>query len=180
MLDTNAVAALVKARSPALENYVRGRAVCISVVTEAEVLYGLARRPAGMALRRVVEGLLAMVEIMPWDSDCAAAYANVRAQLETLGKPLAPMDTLIAAHSLAVRCPLVTADRAFTQVPDLSVVQWSADSVMEIPERSAKRVRIKLVGAGVAPRDVERAVAQPRKPRAAKSKAKLRKKTKSR
>lgn len=72
MLDTNAVAALLKARSPALEDYVRSRPVCVSVVTEAEVLYDLARRPVASALRRVAEGFLAAVEILPWDSACAA------------------------------------------------------------------------------------------------------------
>jgi tRNA(fMet)-specific endonuclease VapC len=172
MLDTNAVVALVKARSPALEDYVRGRVACISVVTEAEVLYGLARRPVGVALRRVIEGLLATVEILPWDSACAAAYGSLRAQLETLGKPLAPMDLLIAAHALATRCPLVTADRAFTQVSGLSVVEWSAGGVTVLTERPAGRARTKRTWKRVTPRDVHEAVVHAQTPvRKAKSKA---------
>lgn len=162
MLDTNAVAALVKARSPALEDYLLGRAVCISVVTEAEVLYGLARRPVGVALRRVVEGLLATVENLPWDSACAATYGSLRAQLETLGKSLAPMDLLIAAHSLAVGSPLVTADRAFAQVPGLSVVVWSVKGVTAHTESPASRVRRKLAGKGITPTDLDKAVAHAR------------------
>ena len=141
MFDTNAVAAVVKARSPALENYARSRPVCISVVTEAEVLYGLARRPAATALRRVAEGLLTTVEILPWDSACAAAYGALRAQLEDQGTPLAPMDLLIAAHALAVRCPLVTSDATFTRVPGLSIVQWSAEEIREISGSASRRAR---------------------------------------
>jgi len=141
MLDTNAVAALLKARSPALEDYARSRPVCVSVVTEAEVLYGLARRPAASALRRVAEGFLAAVEILPWDSACAATYGVLRAQLEENGKPLAPLDLLIASHALAVRCSLLSSDVTFTQVPGLNVVQWSGDAVREAPARSSRTQR---------------------------------------
>jgi len=141
MLDTNAVAALLKARSPALEDYARSRPVCVSVVTEAEVLYGLARRPAAAAIRRVAEGFLAAVEILPWNSVCAATYGGLRAQLEGNGKPLAPLDLLIASHALAVRCPLVSGDVTFTQVPGLNVVQWSADEVRDVPARASRTER---------------------------------------
>lgn len=132
MLDTNAVAALIKARSPALEDYTHCRPVCISVVTEAEVRYGLARRPAAAALRRVAEGFLAAVAILQWDSACAATYGALRAQLEQQGKPLAPLDLLIASHARALRCPLVTGDATFMQVPGLDIVRWSVDAVQEI------------------------------------------------
>ncbi len=138
MLDTNAVAALVKARSPALEDYTRARPVCVSVVTEAEVLYGLARRPAAAALRRVAEGFLAAVEILPWDSACATTYGALRAQLEEHGTPLASMDLLIASHAVAVRCPLVTGDATFTQVPGLNIVQWTAEGVREASGSAAR------------------------------------------
>jgi len=47
------------------------------------------------------------------------------AELDAVGKPVAPMDLLIAAHALAEDCTLVTADRAFTQVPDLTVEDWT-------------------------------------------------------
>ena len=164
MLDTNAVAALVKARSAALEDYLRRQAACISVVSEAEILYGLARRPAGAALRRVIEGLLATVEILPWNSACAAACGSLRAQLETLGKPLALMDLLIAAHALSLRCPLVTADQAFTQVHGLSLVAWSAESVTVIAASTARCARIRLAGKKDEPLHLHEAGARRRKP----------------
>jgi tRNA(fMet)-specific endonuclease VapC len=141
MLDTNAVAALLKARSPALEEYTRGRPICVSVVTEAEVLYGLARRPAASALRRVAEGFLAAVKILSWDSACAACYGGLRARLEEHGQPLAPLDLLIASHALAVCCPLVSGDVTFTQVPGLHVVQWSAGEVRDVPAKAARTPR---------------------------------------
>ena len=125
MLDTNAVSALVKGQASRLAALLDKQAFCISVITEAELRFGLARRPVNPDLRRIVEQFLATAMVKPWDSNCAQRYALLRAELETRGTPLAPMDLLIAAHALAEDCTLVSADRAFGRVPCLTVVDWS-------------------------------------------------------
>jgi tRNA(fMet)-specific endonuclease VapC len=125
MLDTKAVSALVKGQASRLAALLDKQAFCISVITEAELRFGLARRPVNPDLRRIVEQFLATAMVKPWDSDCAQRYALLRAELETRGTPLAPMDLLIAAHALAEDCTLVSADRAFGRVPGLTVIDWS-------------------------------------------------------
>jgi tRNA(fMet)-specific endonuclease VapC len=125
MLDTKAVSALVKGQASRLAALLDKQAFCISVITEAELRFGLARRPVNPDLRRIVEQFLATAAVKPWDSDCAQRYALLRAELETRGTPLAPMDLLIAAHALTENCTLVSADKTFVQVPDLRVVDWS-------------------------------------------------------
>lgn len=124
MLDTNALSAIAKGRAPALAQAVLDKGFCISVITEAELRFGLARRPVNADLRRIVEALLRSTDIRSWTSDCAAVYAQLRTELERLGKPLAPMDLLIAAQALAEDCTLITADQAFSQVPGLKVRDW--------------------------------------------------------
>lgn len=126
MLDTNAVSALAKGQAAALATRLDEQPFCISVITEAELRFGLARRPVNADLRRIVEQLLSTVDIRPWNSECAQRYASLRTELETRGTPLAPMDLLIAAHAIAQHCTLISADRAFTQVPGLRVLDWSA------------------------------------------------------
>jgi tRNA(fMet)-specific endonuclease VapC len=125
MLDTNAVSALAKGRAESLEALIEERTYCVSVITEAELRFGLARRQINADLRRIVENFLRTTDIRPWNSDCAERYANLRSELEIRGKPLAPMDLLIAAHAIAEDCTLISADRAFTQVPGLRVLDWS-------------------------------------------------------
>jgi tRNA(fMet)-specific endonuclease VapC len=121
MLDTNALSAVVKGRAPALAQTLIPSSFCISVVTEAEVRYGLAHRPPRADLRTSIERLLACIDIRPWTSATARRYGPLRAELAALGRPLAPLDLLIAAHALAEGATLVTADRAFAQVPGLVV-----------------------------------------------------------
>jgi tRNA(fMet)-specific endonuclease VapC len=138
MLDTNAVSAVVKGRAHMLEAMLDERAFCISVITEAELRFGLARRPVNADLRRIVEGFLRTVAIRPWTSACAEHYARLRAQLEAGGKPLAPMDLLIASHALAEECMLVSADRAFAHVPGLRMFDWSVDGTPRVGEEPAQ------------------------------------------
>ena len=128
MLDTNAVTAIIKDSSKTLSAIMNERPFCISVITEAELRFGLARRAVNIELRRIVENYLASVDILPWTSASAQRYGLLRAELDALGKPLAPMDLLIASHAMAEDCTLVSADRAFTHVPGLRLLDWSTAS----------------------------------------------------
>ena len=128
MLDTNTVSHILKGR-PAL---VRERLiatpmaeVCISAITEGELRFGLAKRPDAANLRRAVAEFLLRVDILPWDSAAAERYGALRASLEQRGKPLGNLDTLIAAHALAVGAKLITGDSAFGRVPGLAVIDWA-------------------------------------------------------
>lgn len=126
MLDTNAVSVLVKGQADCLSKTLEQRPFCISVITEAALHFGLARRPVNADLRSIIENLLLATDILPWSSACAERYGDLRAELEALGKPLGPMDLLIATHALAEDCPLVSADRAFAHVPGLRILDWTA------------------------------------------------------
>jgi tRNA(fMet)-specific endonuclease VapC len=126
MLDTNAVSAIVKGQANTLSAILNDRRFCISVITEAELCFGLARRAVNANLRRIVENFLVSANILPWTSASAQRYGSLRTELEAVGKSLAPMDLLIATHALAEDCTLISADRAFAQVPGLRVLDWSA------------------------------------------------------
>lgn len=128
MLDTNAVSALIKGQAARLSQALEQRPFCMSVITEAELRFGLARRPVHADLRSLIENLLLATDIRPWTSICAGRYGKLRTELEKLGKPLAPMDLLIAVHALAEDCTLVSADRAFAQVPGLKIVDWKDEA----------------------------------------------------
>ena len=126
MFDTNAVSSLLKARVGVAGELIAQRGGCISVITEAEMLFGMARRKLHPDLCRIAERFLGSIDILPWTSDCARQYGSLRADLESAGRPVATMDLLIAAHAIAEKCTLVTADKVFSQVPGLAVLH-SAD-----------------------------------------------------
>ena len=128
MLDTNTVSWLIKGRRNVLERMAAEapERICLSVVTEAELLYGVARRPQARRLRLAIDEILAAIDVLPWTSATARRYATLRAELESRGKPLGPLDLMIAAHAVEREAVLVTSDRAFRAVPGLRVEDWTA------------------------------------------------------
>jgi len=127
LLDTNAVSHAIK-NHPQLTARLFAQpvsAIMISVITEAELLFGLARRPDAKKLHHLIHDFLSRVAILPWTSEAARQYATIRATLERAGQVLSPLDTLIAAHAISLQAVLVTSDKAFARIPGLQTQDWT-------------------------------------------------------
>ena len=132
LLDTNTVSYLINARSPAVRKrlaQVQDHAsIALSAITEAEVRYGLEKKPGARRLREDFEDFCTTIEVFSWNRAAAQAYAKLRAQLEFSGRSLSVMDMLIAAHALAAGAVLVTSDKALLQTaPAFQVENWATD-----------------------------------------------------
>lgn len=128
LLDTNTASYAIKGNVARVRERLLSKPMAeigISVVTEAELRFGVARLPAAIRLKALVEEFLLRVEVLPWTSKAAHHYAQIRAALEGSGKPMGNMDMLIAAHALAVEAVLVTHDRVFRRVKGLRIEDWS-------------------------------------------------------
>jgi len=129
LLDTNIVSFHIRKSSKALERRLRrtkAAHVALSVVTEMELRYGIARNPR-LRIAPLVEELLAGLTVLPLTSEVARVYGRVRAELDRAGTPIGPLDLMIAAHALAARRTLVTNNiREFERVAGLRCVDWSA------------------------------------------------------
>ncbi len=130
LLDTNVASHVIRGDRPAVGQLLVGLPIsdiAISVVTEAELLFGLAKRghPAGLSER--VRQFLLRVTVLIWDRHVAATYAELRASCAARGLTLAPLDMMIAGHAVAADAELVTLDRVFLRVGDpLKTLDWSA------------------------------------------------------
>ncbi|NGN41345.1 type II toxin-antitoxin system VapC family toxin [Mesorhizobium sp. CGMCC 1.15528] len=130
MLDTDTSSYIIKAHPPAVVTRLAElppSSVCISVMTRAELLYGLKRLPAHHKLHLGVRQFLRLVSVLPWDADAADHYADIRHQLATTGQPIGELDMMIAAHALAVGAVLVTNNtRHFARITaPLVMVNWA-------------------------------------------------------
>jgi len=128
MLDTNTASLLMKGQPNVVERLkaAKPERICLSAVTEAELLYGAARRPEARKLRAAVDELLAAIDVLPWTSATARRYALIGVELERRGRPLGALDLMIAAHAVEHDAVLVTNDRAFDAVPGLRIEDWTA------------------------------------------------------
>ncbi len=129
MLDTNIVSDLV--RNPQGKVFekvseVGSDALCISIITAAELRYGCAKRGSKKLLRQV-EAIIEGLDVLPLDVPADTKYGEIRAELEACGKPIGPNDLLIAAHASALGAILVTANvEEFRRVVGLKVENWLA------------------------------------------------------
>lgn len=127
MLDTNTVSHLLREHPTVTKRLlaVPMSALCISAITEAELLFGLAKRPDAKRLHLAVRELLKRLDVLPWTSEVAARYGILRARMEREGRTLAVLDMLIAAHAMDVTTILVTNDGAFAQATGLQLEDWT-------------------------------------------------------
>jgi tRNA(fMet)-specific endonuclease VapC len=128
LLDTNTVSYILKGSPPRVRQHLARtpmEAVSISVITEAELRFGLARRPDAKNLRFAVDEFLLRVDILPWDSAAARHYADIRAEIEAAGTPMGNMDLMIAAQALSAGATLVTSDRSFHHIRRLKIEDWT-------------------------------------------------------
>ena len=128
MLDTNICEALIRGGAPRVFDRLRQHRaddVAISSITLAELQYGVAKsaRPAHNAV--LLAEFCAPLAILPFDNQTAEIYGSVRMALELAGTPIGPLDTLIAAHALALGMTLVTNNqREFQRVAGLRIEDW--------------------------------------------------------
>ena len=100
--------------------------VAVSVITEAELRTGAAKSSAAGKTARLVENFLKPLTVLEFTSEDAVAYARVRAKLERAGKPIGPLDTLIAAQAVRHALTLVSNNqREFGRVSGLLVENWA-------------------------------------------------------
>ncbi|QDM16690.1 type II toxin-antitoxin system VapC family toxin [Tardiphaga sp. vice352] len=129
MLDTNIASHVIRGdRREIIERLIAlpMEDIVLSSVTEAELLYGLAKRGYPEALSERVRQFLLRVDVLPWDHDVAKTYGDLRAACEAKGVTLAPLDMMIAAHAAAVDATLVTRDKAFARIPQsLRIEDWT-------------------------------------------------------
>lgn len=133
MLDTNMASYVIKGNPPEVRKRLAMlpmESVCVSAVTQAELLYGLARKGHPLPLTKVVREFLIRVQVLPWDSEAATIYGDLRASCTALGITLGALDMMIAAHAVATQSTLVTHDNAFSLVPGniLTIEDWTSAS----------------------------------------------------
>jgi tRNA(fMet)-specific endonuclease VapC len=96
----------------------------VSVITACELAFGAQKSDSSRNVEALKKFLLPL-QVYEFTDDAVWQYARVRTHLRSAGSPIGPLDTLIAAHALALDAVVVTNNRKeFDRVPGLRVENW--------------------------------------------------------
>jgi tRNA(fMet)-specific endonuclease VapC len=128
MLDTDISSYIIKQRPISVLERFEATSVdkiCLSVVTLAELIYGVERSSSTKINLPIVKNFVSCLSVLPWDSSAAECYGKLRTILEQKGTPIGNMDLMIAAHALSEDIIVVTNNtRHFERIPQLQVENW--------------------------------------------------------
>jgi tRNA(fMet)-specific endonuclease VapC len=126
MLDTDTVSHIVRNHPPVVRNIINHEddEICISVVSNAELFYGLEKK-GSERLFKEVRSIIGKCTVITFDESQSELYGKIRVELEKKGTPLGDMDMLIAAAALSTGAILVTHNKKhFSKVKGLKVEDW--------------------------------------------------------
>jgi tRNA(fMet)-specific endonuclease VapC len=128
MLDTNICIEIIRKKTPELIEQLQktpSKDVCVSSVTLSELEYGAFKSTNPERNRLALAEFMAPIEIAPYDDRAAPYYGRLRAELESVGRPIGSLDMLIAAHAMSLGLVLVTNNtKEFSRVPELQLSDW--------------------------------------------------------
>ncbi|NLV97624.1 MAG: type II toxin-antitoxin system VapC family toxin [Desulfovibrionales bacterium] len=127
MLDTNIAIYVIKKRPlEVLSTFNRyADMMCVSSITEAELLHGAEKSQRREHNLRQVADFLSRLEILSYSSKAAAHYGDIRAVLERKGQPIGVNDLHIAAHARSEGLVLVSNNLGeFERVDGLRLENW--------------------------------------------------------
>jgi len=126
LLDTNVVIAFFNGNQEVLKRIQAeiGR-IALSTLVVAELDYGAKASQKAKENIEKLHRFVDIVQVVPFDLDCAKIFGTIKSKLRKLGKPTGETDALIAATAMFHKALLVTGNRKhFENIDGLKVESW--------------------------------------------------------
>ena len=124
LLDTNQVVYYLRQETRVIDDLQsrRGEGLAVSIISVAELYEGIFRATNPEEAERALKDFLSEVTVLSIDEEVARIFGQERARLRQVGMPMSDLDLLIAATALRHDLTLLTADRDFERVKNLTTI----------------------------------------------------------
>jgi tRNA(fMet)-specific endonuclease VapC len=133
LLETHACIALINGTEPAVRRRFRravdkGDEILFSSIVAFELWYGVDKSQRKESNAHRLETFFAgPLELTPFDEEDAREAGSVRAELESVGKPIGAYDVLLAGQARRRGATLVTSNaKEFARVRNLKWEDWAS------------------------------------------------------
>jgi tRNA(fMet)-specific endonuclease VapC len=127
-LDADVFSAIARQTSASAERRfaeLPSGSVALSVITCAEIAFGMEKRRVGTALATRIARLQQILPLVALHAGVVSHYARTRTHLERQGTPIGTNDLWLSSHALSEDLTVVTGNtREFARVPGLRVENW--------------------------------------------------------
>lgn len=127
LLDTNTLIYFFKGQGRVAERLLATspQQLAVSTITLHELETGLLKSVDATTRRRQLAAFVSAAQVWDFDQAAATASAEIRAELEVIGRPIGPLDNLIAGTARGRSATLVTRNLGeFSRIPGLAVIDW--------------------------------------------------------
>ncbi len=102
----------------------------LSSITQAELQYGVQKSTQRTRNQKALDEFLLPLTVLPFYGEkLMGQYGKIRVFLESKGKSIGPLDTLIAAHALSLNLTIVTNNiTEFSRIPNLRCENWVSEA----------------------------------------------------
>jgi predicted nucleic acid-binding protein len=131
VVDTDVVSFLFKAHplAQAYHAILAGRSLTVSLITLAEIEYGMEAKNWGVNRRDLMRRFLTRFTVLSPDTETARVWARIKSGCEKKGRPLTFADAWIAAAALQLSVPLVTHNASDYQAVENLAILTAATTV---------------------------------------------------
>ncbi len=126
LLDTNVLVAFLNGNK-LISKRIRDEIdqIALSTLVVAELDYGAKVSQKAKENIEKLYRLLDIVQIVPFDIECAKIFGTIKSKLRRMGRPTGEVDALIAATAIAHDAILATANkRHFENIEGLKLEVW--------------------------------------------------------
>ncbi len=124
ILDTNAISAFVEGDADLLRVIEAETDLSIPVIVIGEYLFGIQQSRFRTRYERWLDANLPLFDLLNISVATARHYAVIRHELKRAGNPIPSNDIWIAALAREHRMTVVSRDRHFEAVSDVSMLVW--------------------------------------------------------
>ncbi len=127
LLDTNTLIYFFKGMGKVADNLLAKspKDIAIPSIALFELEVGIAKSSNPKKRKQQLDSLISLIMTLPFGSKEAKSAAKIRADLEKVGRPIGPYDTLIAGIALSAHHILVTHNtKEFSRIKKLKIEDW--------------------------------------------------------
>ena len=124
LLDTNIIVAWLNGDKSIADKIDKADLVFIPVIVSGELFYGAMHSSHVQKNFLKITTLIRSYPTLPIDEGTSIEYAKIKAELRIKGKPIPENDIWIAALANQHNLVLITRDKHFKEISDISLKKW--------------------------------------------------------